>query len=171
METNKQKTAGSCSCQDEDMYDPTAESCTCGGSGADTCTCNEGAAEPCACGCKADMTTLMERCPITACMAPWIKCMRTPAISVKYTMSKQHIPDLDAQGGGLAATHPDGGREGGACGDGCSCTPAGKTQNGAVGATDIMTCRGGFTIRYFDLAMGAMGLLLAGCLFKWLRRM
>lgn len=70
---------------------------------------------------------------------------------MEYSFQKRHVPDLDndVQGahkasgqGNQGATHPNG-------------------QN-----SDTMSISGGFTIRYFDFALGVVGLAIAGCLMK-----
>ena len=91
--------------------------------------------------------SLMAQSPMLAPVSGWLKCLRKPAISLQYSFRKRHIPDLDTasedqQGGGMAGQ-------------------AGVGQN-----SDTMDVTGGFTIRYFDLAAGAMGLMLLGCLWK-----
>ena len=92
-----------------------------------------------------DMLCLMEQEQQTCILGKWMKCMRKPALSMQYTLDKRHIPDMDDD-------------------------PSGKTP--VKGANeDTMSVTGGFTIRYFDLAAGAMLLLLAGCALKGLCRL
>ena len=69
-----------------------------------------------------------------------MKCMRKPALSMQYTLEKKHVPDMDDD-------------------------PAGQTPVKGSNS-DAMSVSGGFTIRYFDLAAGAMLLLVAGCMVK-----
>ena len=76
----------------------------------------------------------------TCCLGQWMKCLRKPALSMQYTLEKRHIPDMDNDPTGQTA---------------------GKGSN-----SDTMSVTGGFTIRYFDLAAGAMTLLLTGCMIK-----
>jgi hypothetical protein len=76
----------------------------------------------------------------TCCLGQWMKCLRKPAISMQYTLEKRHIPDMDDD-------------------------PTGQTQVKGSNS-DTMSVTGGFTIRYFDFAAGAMTLLLAGCMIK-----
>jgi len=87
-----------------------------------------------------DMLCLMEQNDKTCCLGQWMKCLRKPAISMQYTLEKRHIPDMDDD-------------------------PTGQTQVKGSNS-DTMSVTGGFTIRYFDLAAGAMTLLLAGCMIK-----
>jgi hypothetical protein len=87
-----------------------------------------------------DMLCLMEQSDRTCCLGQWMKCLRKPAISMQYTLEKRHIPDMDDD-------------------------PTGQTQVKGSNS-DTMSVTGGFTIRYFDLAAGAMTLLLAGCMIK-----
>ena len=87
-----------------------------------------------------DMLCLMEKSEKTCALGQWMKCLRKPALSMQYTLEKRHIPDMDNDPTGQTA---------------------GKGSN-----SDTMSVTGGFTIRYFDLAAGAMTLLLAGCMIK-----
>ena len=87
-----------------------------------------------------DMLALMGQDQRACVAGKWMKCLRKPALSMQYTLDKRHIPDMDGD-------------------------PTGKTP--VKGANeDSMSVTGGFTIRYFDLAAGAMTLLLAGCMIK-----
>ena len=87
-----------------------------------------------------DMLKLMGENQKTCALGQWMKCLRKPALSMQYTLEKRHIPDMDNDPTGQTA---------------------GKDSN-----SDTMSVTGGFTIRYFDLAAGAMTLLLAGCMIK-----
>ena len=113
----------------------------------------------------------------------WLVCLRKPAISLQYRISKRHIPDLDSvpQAGAAAsdesasasapsssstdsapAADPSVAKASAAGGSTEDITPpATKGKN-----TDIMSLSGGLTLRYFDLGMGLVGLLLVGCLFR-----
>ena len=87
-----------------------------------------------------DMLCLMGQSQKTCALGQWMKCMRKPALSMQYSLTKKHVPDMDDD-------------------------PAGQTP--VKGAnSDTATLSGGFTIRYFDLAAGAMLMLLAGCMVK-----
>ena len=87
-----------------------------------------------------DMLTLMEQSPKTCGLGQWMKCLRKPALSMQYTLEKRHIPDMDDD-------------------------PTGKTEIKGSNS-DTMSVTGGFTIRYFDLAAGALTLMVAGCILK-----
>ena len=87
-----------------------------------------------------DMLKLMGENQKTCALGQWMKCLRKPAISMQYTLEKRHIPDMDDD-------------------------PTGQTQVKGSNS-DTMSVTGGFTIRYFDLAAGAMTLLVAGCMIK-----
>ena len=87
-----------------------------------------------------DMLCLMGQSQKTCALGQWMKCMRKPALSMQYTLEKKHIPDMDDD-------------------------PAGQTPVKGANA-DTVSVTGGFTIRYFDLAAGAMLLLVAGCMVK-----
>ena len=98
-----------------------------------------------------DMLCLMEQNQKTCMLGQWMRCMRKPALSVQYTLEKRHIPDMDNDPAGKIAGQASGGKSG----------AGGKGSN-----ADTVSVTGGFTIRYFDLAAGAMTLLLAGCMIK-----
>ena len=87
-----------------------------------------------------DMLCLMGQNQRTCLLGQWMKCMRKPALSMQYTLEKKHVPDMDDD-------------------------PAGQTPVKGANA-DTVSVTGGFTIRYFDLAAGAMLLLAAGCMVK-----
>ena len=138
-----------------------------------------------------DMLKLMGENQKTCGLGQWMKCLRKPALSMQYTVEKRHIPDLDADGAGKsdgtapdptgsdansrhavspkgASPAPQGGEPTPAAQDSSRAPVCHKGQN-----TDLMTVTGGFTIRYFDLAAGMLGILLAGCLLRgccWVRR-
>lgn len=115
-----------------------------------------------------DMQTLMQEAHVPAPVCDWLTCLRKPAISVQYSMQKRHIPDMQAEAamgaqggaraksGGNAGSNSNGGNSAG-----------GNTDTAVPGqTTDVMSLGGGFTIRYFDLALGALGLMMLGCLCK-----
>ena len=87
-----------------------------------------------------DMLCLMGQNQRTCLLGQWMKCMRKPALSMQYTLTKKHIPDMDDD-------------------------PTGQTPVKGANA-DTVSVTGGFTIRYFDLAAGAMLMLAAGCAIK-----
>ena len=109
-----------------------------GGQGGQGAQANAGSAAPS--NGADDMLKLMGENQKTCVLGQWMKCLRKPALSMQYTLEKRHIPDMDNDPTGQTA---------------------GKGSN-----SDTMSVTGGFTIRYFDLAAGAMTLLLAGCMIK-----
>lgn len=137
------------------------------------------------------LESVTEQLPLPRVLKDWLICIRKPALSLRYRMEKRHIPDLDAHEAGEGdgtppdptgadaasrpavspkkAPPPPQGGEISPTAQASPRTPArAKGQN-----TDLMTVTGGFTIRYFDLAAGMLGILLAGCLLRgccWVRR-
>lgn len=85
------------------------------------------------------MTTVLEDSAVPPVVCEWLSCLRRPALSMQYSVQKRHVPDLDNDTGAQAQAGVD---------------------------TDEMKLQGGFTIRYFDLAAGALALATAGCLIK-----
>lgn len=107
---------------------------------------------------------LMASSPTLSPFTGWLKCLRKPAISVEYSMRKRHVPDMDQNS-------PQNGQNGG----GASASPSSRngqsTQNrngqNAVGKNaDAMDVSGSFTIRYFDFALGILGLAIVSCISK-----
>lgn len=93
---------------------------------------------------KADLTTLLAgSLPREVC--DWLGCLRTSGVSLSYSVEKRHIPDVNS--------------------DGRAESPPAHGQN-----RDTMTLGGELKVRYFDLALGIVGLLLAGCALKGLCR-
>ena len=145
------------------------------------------------------MQTVMEQLPLPRALKDWLVCVRKPAISLQYRIDKRHVPDLDAEPktasdsetagktghtsfpaaaeptsspsdtaaeprGSTAESSADGGTS-------AKAAPASAAKGGQN--TDLMTLSGGFTIRYFDLAVGMLGILMATCLFRgccWIKR-
>ena len=104
----------------------------------------------CPCTGADEMLTLMDRSDKTCVLGQWMKCLRKPALSVQYTLDKRHIPDMDSETAGKDGS-PD----------------QSKAAAPIKGANaDVMTVKGGFTIRYFDLAAGMVTLLAACCIIK-----
>lgn len=93
---------------------------------------------------------LMQRSPSLSPFCGWLKCLRAPALSMQYSIQKRHVPDLDAKESESKANTKQ-----------TQSIPTAKGQN-----SDVMDVTGGFTIRYFDFALGVLGLMVAGCLFK-----
>ena len=118
----------------------------------------------------------------------WLVCLRKPAISLQYRVSKRHIPDLDSEPQAGAAASDESASASAPSSSSTDSAPAaapsaakasatgGSTEDTATPSTppaaakgkntDLMTLSGGLTIRYFDLGMGLVGLLLAGCLLR-----
>ena len=96
------------------------------------------------------MEQLMQKSPALSPLCGWLKCLRKPALSMQYSIQKRHVPDLDTDTGGQKATTKQE-----------QSTPAAKGQT-----SDVMDVMGGFTIRYFDFALGILGLMVAGILVK-----
>ena len=99
------------------------------------------------------MEQLMQGSPTLSPLCGWLKCLRKPALSMQYSIQKRHIPDLDTRdtrdSGQKATTKQE------------QSAPAAKGQT-----SDVMDVTGGFTIRYFDFALGILGLMVAGILVK-----
>ncbi len=133
------------------------------------------------CGCTAStpptdtatptMAELMQRAPIPGTLCDWVACMRKAGISLTYSLKKEHIPDMNAAPTGMAAPTTSGGRSAGQS-DGQASGNAGGTCTGRsggqapVGSVDNMSASGTCRIRYFDLALGAMGIFAACMLVK-----
>ena len=124
-----------------------------------------------------DMQSVVEQLPMPRAFKDWMVCIRKPAISLQYSINKRHIPDLDTepQAGATASENPASApapssapaADTSAAGDSAVNTAASATPPAAKGKnTDLMTLSGGLTIRYFDLGVGVLGLLLAGCLLR-----
>lgn len=122
-------------------------------------------------GGESDFQRLMAASPTLSPLAGWLKCLRKPAISVEYNLTKRHIPDLDADGGaGSAQNGPAGSANGGTNGGASGAQALGATAGSAAGKnSDTMGLGGSFTIRYFDFALGILGLAIVGCLGKGCR--
>lgn len=131
---------------EQENKQPSAETNTAGSANTSTTTQTS---SPAASGSAPTMDQLMEQSPKLSPLCGWIKCLRGPALSMQYSIQKRHVPDLNAdtaeQASGAAAT-------------------VGKNS-------DTMDMSGGFTIRYFDFALGILGLMVAGCLLKCCSRL
>lgn len=135
-----------------------------------------------------DMHSVVEQLPMPRALKDWLVCLRKPAISLQYRVSKRHIPDLDSEPQAGAAASDESASASAPSSSSTDSAPAadpaaaktsaagGSTEDTATPATppaaakgkntDLMTLSGGLTIRYFDLGMGLVGLLLAGCLLR-----
>lgn len=100
---------------------------------------NPVASQPCP-----TMDQLMAQSPKLSPFCGWIKCLRGPALSMQYSIQKRHVPDLNAE----------------------TSQQTSGTTSAAGQNSDTMDVTGGFTIRYFDFALGVLGLMVAGCLLK-----
>ena len=109
------------------------------------------------------MEQLMQGSPTLSPLCGWLKCLRKPALSMQYSIQKRHIPDLDTDTGGQSSGNnsPSAQNPPSAQGGQSPSPSAKKGQN-----SDTMSLSGGFTIRYFDFALGVLGLMVAGCLWK-----
>ena len=100
---------------------------------------------------------LMESSPMLSPLAGWVKCLRRSGISVEYSFRKRHVPDMALEGGATSSQ--------GACDTACTTKsaafPSAKGKN-----SDEMGVNGHFTIRYFDFALGVLGLAIASCMAK-----
>ena len=109
------------------------------------------------------MEQLMQKSPALSPLCGWLKCLRKPALSMQYSIQKRHIPDLDTDTGGQSSGNnsPSAQNPPSAQGGQSPSPSAKKGQN-----SDTMSLSGGFTIRYFDFALGILGLMVAGILVK-----
>ena len=89
--------------------------------------------------------TLLDESPLPRPAVEWIKCLRAPAMSLSISMEKQHIPNYDTAGA-----------------ESCSNDSGEKQAKG----TEKMSFSHRCTVRYFDLALGAIAVMLLGCLCK-----
>ena len=123
------------------------------------------------------MQSVVAQLPLPKAFKNWMVCIRKPAISLQSSINKRHIPDLDTepQAGATASENPASApapssapaADSSAAGDSAADTAASATPPATKGKnTDLMTLSGGLTIRYFDLGVGVLGLLLAGCLLR-----
>ncbi len=106
---------------------------------------------------EASFDELMQQSPTLCPLSGWLKCLRKPALSMQYSIQKRHVPDMDKP----VPSRDHKAREQGQSAAQSAAQSAQKGQN-----SDVMDVTGGFTIRYFDLIAGAMGLLLMGCIWK-----
>ena len=99
-----------------------------------------------------DVSTLLDESSLPRPVCEWIKCLRAPAMSLSISMDKQHIPNYDAEKASSSAGASGNGKSGG-----------GSQAGGAEAGTSFShRC----TVRYFDLALGAVAVLLLSCLCK-----
>jgi hypothetical protein len=98
-----------------------------------------------------NVNTLLDESPLPRPAVEWIKCLRAPAMSLSITMDKRHIPNYDAAGA-----------EGN---EGSESNASGASEKQAE-STEGMSFSHRCTVRYFDLALGAVAVMLLGCLCK-----
>ncbi len=126
---------------DQETKQPNADTNTSTNMNADTSTDTSAASTP-----SPTMEQLMQKSPTLSPLCGWLKCLRKPALSMQYSIRKRHVPDLDTDTGGQGQS------------------PSPSAQQGKN--SDTMDVTGGFTIRYFDFALGVLGLMAAGILVK-----
>ena len=97
-----------------------------------------------------DMMTLLGQTSLPASTCGWLSCLRKSGMSFSYSIDKQHVPDVDQ----MQSSQND--AQNGNQSSGQSNAQSGKQTNARGGASDTMTCSGSCTIRYFDLAVGAI---------------
>ncbi len=137
---------------------------------------------------SADMVGMMQQCGLPAKICGWLRCLRTPGMSLSYSVEKQHISDMDAykrQNSQAASSNDPSdseddyrgtGSESNECScessgystesSGCSCGEGNACTCGAKPGT--MRCTGACEVRYFDLAVVSMLALTMGCAVKCL---
>lgn len=118
-----------------------------------------------------DMMTLLGQTSLPASARGWLSCLRKSGMSLTYSLQKRHIPDMDqpqsAQSGGQNSGQSQGNSQG-------NNTSSAQGNQQTTGASDTMTCSGSCSVRYFDLAVGAILVMtvcgiLKGCrcMKKW----
>lgn len=116
-----------------------------------------GRAADTATGAGSSGSDLLSCLPIPAPCADVIRRLRAPGMTLRYSLDKQIIPDLDAAGT-MPGTTPDG-----APGQG------GDAQSGETYNT--MSESGSLTVRFFDLAVGGALIAVAVCVLRCCRGM
>lgn len=123
--------------------------------GIDSATGNKSAASnSTATGAAPDMMTLLGQTSLPASARGWLSCLRKSGMSLTYSLQKQHIPNMDqaqsAQSGGQTGGQNSGQSQG------KNTSSAQGSNQQSTGASDTMTCSGSCSVRYFDLAVGAI---------------
>ena len=116
-----------------------------------------------------DMMTLLQQSSLPSSACNWISCLRKSGMSLTYSLEKQHVPDMDqpqGNSGGKQANEQSGNGSGSQ-----SKGQKNDQSNAQGGASDTMTCSGTCSIRYFDLIVGGMLLLVACGILKGCRSM
>ncbi len=110
-----------------------------------------------------DVNSLIQDSNMPAPLCNWLQCLRTPGISLSYTIKKQHIPDMTASS--TSSTKGNGGNtsEETVAENNTTCRAC---NTSATDTKDQMTLSGDLRVRYFDLAVGALGILTACALLK-----
>lgn len=92
----------------------------------------------------------------TSCMTV-LRKLRAPAISIRYNLDKQIVPDLDAM-----RTQASGG------GANSSDTSSESAQPGSSGSSsqNTMSGSGNLTVRFFDVAVGGVLIAVGMCMLK-----
>ncbi len=125
--------------------------------------------------CPPTMAELLEQSPVPSCVCNWIACMRKAGISLTYSLEKKHIADMNHPQASEPSSSDNSTDARAGSQSGAQHKPrAGASPNSAVpqeantpvGSIDAMTVSGTCRIRYFDLALGALGILSACCLIK-----
>ena len=116
-------------------------------------------------GTTPDMMTLLGQTSLPASTCGWISCLRKSGMSLTYSLQKRHIPDMDQARSAQGGQSDQNGQN----------ASSGQGNQQSAGTSDTMTCSGSCSIRYFDLAVGAMLVLtvcgiLKGCrcMRRWL---
>lgn len=88
----------------------------------------------------------------------WWKRMRAPGVALTYSMEKRHVPDVDAEKS-ASGGQKNAGNNSSSNGNGNS-NGQSKQASAGSGASNVMQCNGSCTVRYFDLAVGAVAMLM-----------
>lgn len=101
---------------------------------------------------------LLSCLPLPTSCTTILRKLRAPAISIRYSLDKQIIPDLDT-----AQTQTSGSNSG------TSDTSFESSQSGGSAgntASNTMSESGSFTVRFFDVAVGGMLVAVGICMLK-----
>lgn len=101
---------------------------------------------------------LLSFLPLPSTCTEVLRKLRAPAISIRYSLNKQIIPNLDTaqsqtsgNNSGTANTSSESAQSGGSAGD---------------TASNTMSESGSFTVRFFDVAVGGMLVAVGICMLK-----
>ncbi len=109
-----------------------------------------------------NVSALLDESPLPRPAIEWIKCLRAPAMSLSISMEKRHIPNYDTEKASGSAESSGNGKSG----NGSGSLQASGTTSGQAGGAEGMSFSHRCTVRYFDLALGAVAVMLVGCLCK-----